>query len=71
MAGCPGMEHAGSKSIRSMTLRSCSRGHFIPPVDGVCPECKRIAEERNFEKEPPREELELDNRDLQDILKVK
>lgn len=50
---------------------SCSRGHEDKPVNGVCPECKRLAQERNFEKEPPPKELELDTRELDDILKSK
>ena len=51
--------------------RWCSRGHKDQPENGVCPSCKRLAEERNFEKEPPPEELELDKRDLKDIIETK
>ena len=33
-------------------LRTCSRGHRGPAINGVCPTCRRIAEEE-------REEIDL------------
>lgn len=53
------------------THRVCSRGHHELPVSGVCPSCKRDAEERQHEKEPSPKEMSLDTTNPTSTIKVK